>query len=343
MAAEPARVGRRASGTAGCMSTQQAPSPNGPFVPNLTEPPPNTPVPRALGWASLGLGIPQVAMPGAFAQAIGVRPDREAQAWTLAVGIRELAAAAGILELGQPRPMGWLWARVAGDAMDLTLLLSALRSKPLHRTRVLAATGAVLAITAADVAAAMRMSSHPELHAEPGPVRARAAITVRRPRDQVYRFFRDFENLPSFMSHLDSVEDRGNGRSRWVARSPSGREVQWEAEIVEDFPHDRLSWRSREGSPVENSGTAWFVKAPGDRGTEIHLDLQYDLPGGALGVLMAELTGEDPRQLVRDDLRRAKQILETDTVVRSEGSPEGPMTRRLLRQRPAQPLVGSPS
>jgi uncharacterized membrane protein len=174
-------------------------------------------------------------------------------------------------------------------------------------------------------------------------VRARAAITVRRPREEVYRFWHDFENLPSFMDHLDSVEDRGDGRSRWTAKAPGGRTVEWDAEITADQPSERLSWRSREGSDVENSGTVWFLPAPGGRGTEIHLDLQYDLPGGALGVLIAGLTGEEPRQQVRDDLRRAKQILETGMVVRSEGSPEGPSTRRFIKQRPAQPLVGSPS
>ncbi|HMJ32797.1 MAG TPA: SRPBCC family protein [Baekduia sp.] len=325
------------------MSTQTAPTANGRYVPNLTQPPPNDPLPRALGWASLGLGIPQVASPGGFARAIGVRDDPEARGWTLLVGARELMGAAGILELGQPRPTGWLWARVAGDAMDLGLLLAALRSKPRHRNRLLGATGAVLAITAADVAAAMRMSSHPELHAEPGPLRARAAITVRRPKEEVYRFWRDFENLPSFMEHLDSVEDRGGGVSRWAARAPGGRTVEWDAELVDEHPYDHLSWRSREGSSVENSGSVWFVTAPGGRGTEIHLDLQYDLPGGALGVLIAGLAGEEPRQQVREDLRRAKQILETGMVVRSEGSPDGPMARRRVRQRPAQPLVGSAS
>jgi uncharacterized membrane protein len=145
------------------------------------------------------------------------------------------------------------------------------------------------------------------------------------------------------MEHLENVEDRGGGRSRWTARAPGGRSVEWEAELVEDHPYEHLSWRSREGSSVENSGSVWFVAAPGGRGTEIHLDLQYDLPGGALGVLIAGLTGEEPRQQVHDDLRRAKQILETGMVVRSEGSPEGPMTRRFVKQRPAQPLVGSAS
>jgi uncharacterized membrane protein len=325
------------------MSALTSPRSNGRYVPNLTPPAPNDPLPRALGWASLGLGIPQVSVPGAFARAIGVRPDDEARAWTVAVGVRELAAAAGILEIGRPRPTGWLWSRVAGDAMDLTLLLCALGSKPLSRARVLGATGYVLAVTAADVAAALRMSSHPELHAEPGPLRARAAITVRRRREEVYRFWRDFENLPSFMDHLDAVEDRGQGRSRWKARAPGGRSVEWDAEIVEDHPYDRLSWRSREGAGVESAGTVAFVSVPHDRGTEIHLDMQYDLPGGALGVLIAGFGGEEPRQQVRDDLRRAKQILETGMVVRSEGSPEGPSRRRFIRQRPAQPLAGSTS
>jgi uncharacterized membrane protein len=326
------------------MSTQTPRRPgsaDGRYASSIMEPPPNDPLPRVLGWASLGLGIPQVTMPGAFARAIGARDDMEARAWTVAVGVREFAHAAGILRLEQPRPVLSLWSRVAGDVMDLTLLLSALRGEPRSTGRLLAAIGGAMAIGVADVAAAMRMSAHPELHAEPGALRARAAITVRRPRDEVYRFWRDFENLPSFMEHLESVEDRGSGQSRWTAKAPGGRSVQWDAEIVDEQPQERISWRSREGSDVANSGTVRFMSAPGNRGTEIHLDMQYDMPGGAFGVLIAGIVGEEPRQQVGDDLRRAKQILETGTVVRSEGSPEGPLTRRFIRQRPAQPLVGS--
>jgi uncharacterized membrane protein len=299
------------------------------------------PIARSLGWASLALGVPQITTPGRFAQSIGARDDIESRAWTLLVGVRELAAAAGILALGQPRPKGWLWTRVAGDVMDLTLLVNALRSKREHAGRLMAAAGAVIGITAADVIAAMRMSQKPELTAEPGPMRARAAITVRKPREEIYRFWHDFQSLPSFMAHLDSVQAKADGRFHWKATAPAGRTVEWDAEIVEDRPNELIAWRSLPGAGVANSGSVRFVPAPGDRGTEIHLNLEYAPPAGAVGAVIAMLFGEEPQQQVMDDLRRFKQIAETGVIARSEGTPEGTMTRRLVRQRPAQPVEGS--
>jgi uncharacterized membrane protein len=274
-------------------------------------------------------------MPGRFVRALGLRDDAESKAWTVAVGVREYAAAAGIL--GRPRPAGWLWARVAGDVMDFTLLANGLRGKSFRPVRTIGAMAAVVGIGAADVAAALRMSRTPGRRQVEDATRVRAAITVRRPREEVYAFWHDFQNLPRFMAHLESVQPSSNGRSHWKAKGPVGT-VEWDAEVIEDRPNELIAWRSVDGSSIQNSGTVRFVPAPGDRGTEIHLDLQYAPPGGAVGVTLAKLVGEEPHQQVKDDLRRFKQVAETGVVVRSEGSPEGPLTRRLLKQRPAQPL-----
>jgi uncharacterized membrane protein len=165
---------------------------------------------------------------------------------------------------------------------------------------------------------------------------ARTAVTVKRPVEEVYRFWRDLSNLPSFMIHLASVEPTGNGRSHWTANAPAGRTVEWDAEVVEDKPNERIAWRSLEGSQVENSGSVTFTPAPGGGGTEVRVELRYDPPGGALGKVVAKLFGEEPQQQITDDLRRLKQVLETGEVVRSEGSPEGARTLRLLKQRPGQ-------
>ena len=290
-----------------------------------------------LGVASIGLGVPQTLSPGRFDRLIGVKPDQRARAITvLACGVRELAAAAGILALERPRPTRWLWARVAGDALDLALLGGALRSKPADRARVAAAMAAVAGVTAADVYTALRLSRAPARPPEEERMRVKAAITVRRPVAEVYGFWRELQNLPSFMFHLESVEPTGDGRSHWRAKAPIGK-AEWDAEIVEDRPSELISWRSLPGAKVDNSGVVRFRAAPSDQGTEVILEMTYDAPGGAPGALIAKLVGEEPRQQVKDDLRRFKQVMETGEVVRSEGSPEGQNARRHLKQRPAQP------
>jgi uncharacterized membrane protein len=299
---------------------------------------------RALGWGSLGLGIPQLTMPGRFDRAIGIDPDLETRAWTLVVGVRELAAAAGILRLEWPRPRAWLWARVAGDVKDLMLLVSAWGKRE-STPRLVGAIGGALAIGAADVFAAVRMTRRTEQaeqapaqeRREEGPLQAKAQITVRASRDEVYAFWHDFQNLPRFMAYLEEVQ-QSDGRSHWKAKAPMGRTVEWDAETTRDVPGETIAWRSLQGGMVSTSGAVRFVDAPGDRGTEIHLDLEYDLPGGAVTATIAKVLGGDAKMMAKDDLRRFKQVVETGEVVRSEGSPEGQLTSRLIRQRPAQPL-----
>jgi uncharacterized membrane protein len=295
---------------------------------------PRDPLAQGLGWASLGLGVPMTTMPGRFVEALGIRSDAKTKALAIGVGLQEYACAAGILT--QPRPAGWLWARVAGDAMHFTMLARSLRGRSFSRTRTIAAMAGGAGIGVADTVAAMRITAASE-RAPEKPDRLRAAITVRKPRDEVYRFWHDFENLPSFMGHLEQVERSGNGRSHWRAKGPVGT-VQWDAEVVEDRPGELISWRSVDGSSVQNSGTVRFVDAPGDRGTEVHVDLDYRVPGGAVGTAVAKVLGEEPTQQVKDDLRRFKQVAETGVLMRSEGTPEGQHAGRMLKQRPAQPL-----
>jgi uncharacterized membrane protein len=140
------------------------------------------------------------------------------------------------------------------------------------------------------------------------------------------------------MAHLRSVQTRSGTRSHWVAEGPAGSTVQWDAEIVVDRPAEQLSWRSVDGADVDNDGSVAFRAAAGGRGTEIHVDLRYRPPGGRVGRAVAKLLGEEPDQQLRDDLRRAKQILEVGEIVRSEGSPTGQSTRQQVAQRPAQPV-----
>ena len=298
---------------------------------------PRDPVARGLGAFSFALGIPQALAPGRVTRLIGVRDDAASRAWMRAVGVRELVAGAGIF--ASRRPKGWIWARVAGDTMDLALLGSALRAKSERRDRTLAATGAVAGAFAADVFDAVRLARADDGAAERDePIHVKAAITVRRDRDEVYRFWRDLESFPRFMAHVEEVRATGPDRTHWAARGPLGVSVGWDAEIVEDVPGERLSWRSLEGSKVTTSGTVRFVPAPAEQGTEVHIELRYDLPVAALGALVARLFGEEPAMQVNDDLRRFKQIIETGEVARSDGTPEGQLGRRVVKQRPAQPL-----
>jgi uncharacterized membrane protein len=167
-------------------------------------------------------------------------------------------------------------------------------------------------------------------------VHVKAAVTVRRARPEVYAFWRDFENFPRFMIHLESIQPTGDRHSHWVATAPAGRTVEWDAELVDEREDELIAWRSLPGADVDNEGAVRFIDAPGDRGTEIHVELRYDAPAGRAGDLIAKLFGEQPEQQVKDDLRRAKQVLETGEVVRSDGSPDGINARRQVRQRPAQ-------
>lgn len=295
---------------------------------------------KALGWFSVGLGVPQVLVPGRVNRLIGVDDTRRNRAMMRAVGVRELGGAAGILD--RPRPAGFLFARVVGDTMDLLLLGAALRGKGNARRRVGAAAVAVAGVAVLDVIASAKTSRSSDPTTREGAVRARTAITVNRPREEVYAFWRELENLPRFMFHLESVQAKDGGRSHWVAKAPVGRTVEWDAEVADDVPGELIAWRSLEGATVPNSGSVRFAEAPGGRGTEVTVDIEYRPPGGAMGAAVARLFGEDPMQQLKDDLRRFKQVIETGEVVRSEGTPEGTRTHRQLYQRDAQP-AGEPA
>lgn len=161
------------------------------------------------------------------------------------------------------------------------------------------------------------------------------SVTIKRPRRDVYDFWRNLENLPLFMYHLERVANRG-ATSHWVVKAPGGTTVEWDAEIGMDQPNQLLMWRSLPGSQIPNEGAVKFTDAPGDRGTEIHVSLQYEPPAGALGAMVARMFGEEPKQQLRDDLRRLKQFMETGEVVFSEGSPRG-AGEGATQERPAQP------
>jgi len=161
------------------------------------------------------------------------------------------------------------------------------------------------------------------------------SVTIHRPIQDVYAFWRNLENLPRFMYHLETVAVTSERNSHWRAKAPAGRAIEWDAEIVEERPFERIAWRSVPGSEVQNEGSVSFREAPGDRGTEVRVVLRYDPPAGGLGASVAKLFGEEPEQQIRDDLRRFKQVMETGEVVLSEGSLEG-AGQGATKQRAAQ-------
>ncbi|GAA4519238.1 hypothetical protein GCM10023096_39950 [Nonomuraea ferruginea] len=289
---------------------------------------------RALGWTSLALGAAQLAAPRAVTRLCGVDDAPGATTVARLVGGRELLHAA--LLLGAKNPAQWAWTRVAGDTMDLGVLGRAAAGRTgARRTRALAALGAVAGLTALDAACARGGTAKTK-----GPLQVRASITINKPREDVYRFWRDLQNLPTFMVHLDSVRTINQRRSRWKAKGTIV-DLEWEAEIIDERAGDLIAWRSVPGTGISTAGLVSFTDGPAGRGTVVDVSLEYGAPGRKLAAAaVARMFGEHPEQQVRDDLRRFKQVMETGEVVRSEGSPEGHRARRQLHQRPAQPIGG---
>lgn len=291
-----------------------------------------------LGWFGVGIGVAQLVDPDRWNRLIGVDPTPKNRAMMRMVGAQEVAVGGGIL--AKLRPSWSPWGRVAGDVAHLGMLAAALRDPSNHRRRLLFTMASVLGVSVLDGFASWRLSPRVS---PPTEVRVTATTTVRRDPDTVYGYWRDLENLPTFMTHLRSVRNIEAGRSRWVADAPGLENVVWDAEIVQDIPGELLAWRSVPWSDIRNAGVVRFAPAPGDRGTEVTVELEVTPPGGQMGATMAKLLGEHPQQQVRDDLRRFKQVLETGEVLRTEGSPAGLRSQQLVGQRPAQPVGSTPA
>ncbi|REK12664.1 MAG: DUF2892 domain-containing protein [Planctomycetota bacterium] len=157
-------------------------------------------------------------------------------------------------------------------------------------------------------------------------VRVRVNTTVQRPPAEVYRLWRDLENLPRFLKHLESVRVDGDTRSHWIAMGPLDRRVEWDAEIIHERENEMISWRSLPGSEVDSAGSVRLNPAPADRGTEVRIQFNYDPPGGRAGAALAWFFGRAAAQQVKDDLHRFKAFAETGSVPVTDGQPQGPRT-----------------
>ena len=154
-------------------------------------------------------------------------------------------------------------------------------------------------------------------------VRVEKSVTINAPAEQIYAFWRNFANLPRFMHNLESVDVHDSKRSRWVAKGPAGKSVDWEAEIINEVPGELIGWRSIEGSQVDNAGSVHFKPATGGRGTEVKVVLRYDPPAGKFGARVSKILGEDPAINVQEDLRRLKMIIETGELATIDGQAAG--------------------
>jgi uncharacterized membrane protein len=272
-----------------------------------------------LGWFSIALGVAELAAPSRMARLIGARDTDSTRNTLRTFGAREIAA--GIAILAEPGQARWLWSRVGGDALDLAWLGRAMGDHDAERDRLGMAAAAVAGVTALDVLAARQLGRGTRRSANVSRrgVRVEQVVTINRSVDETYRYWRDLTNLPQFMRHLKQVEVLDSRRSRWTAKAPAGMSVQWDAEIVQDREGEWLAWRSLPGSQVENSGSVRFAPAPGARGSEVRVQLEYQPPAGQVGRVIAMLFGEEPEQQVREDLRRFKQLMETGEIAASDG------------------------
>jgi uncharacterized membrane protein len=136
-------------------------------------------------------------------------------------------------------------------------------------------------------------------------------ITINRPPEELYRFWRDLANLPRFMKHVESVQVKDNRHSHWVVKAPLGMTVEWDAEIISEIPNELIGWRSVGSGDVDHAGSVRFEPAAYGQGTNVRVMLQYDPPAGPVGVAFANILGEDPGHQIEEDLSRLKEVMET--------------------------------
>jgi len=274
--------------------------------------------PQSLGWLSVGLGLGGLLMPRTMGRLTGLQGS---EGLIRAVGARELAAGAGLLSQRKKTP--WLWARVAGDALDLALL--ALSPVSRYRTTERAvSTAVVAAITAADIAAALgyREEEQAASQADQDVYLERSIIINKTPRE-CYDFWRDLRNVPRFTRNLENVTPLDDRHSHWVTKSFAGQQLEWRARINDDVPGERILWSATGDTPFRHAGSVNFAPATGGRGTLVTVGMHYRTPGGSAGAALAKFLGPDPLGEVRESLRRLKQLLETGEIPTTVGQPSG--------------------
>lgn len=269
----------------------------------------------ALGWLSIGLGLAQLVAPRGLARASGLRGV--SPFWIRAIGLREMACGVTLLR-GETRP-AWRWSRIAGDAMDLSLLGMAMTSRRHARTRLAATAAVVAGVTAIDYIASAQLAPR-KLSELPAPGEAGLAlqksVIVNRSADDCYRAWRDLENLPRFMPGLQSVQVIDARRSRWHSV-----EGVWTGELTQERPGQGMRWRAAENH--SETGALELSPAPDGRGTVVTMQLHMQPPAGKVGAAVASLFSQAPAYQIETTLRRFKQWMETGEISTTEGQPSG--------------------
>jgi uncharacterized membrane protein len=157
-----------------------------------------------------------------------------------------------------------------------------------------------------------------ELAPQDGDVLIGRSVTINRPREELYSFWRDFRNLPRFMHNVHSVTIKDSTHSHWIIEAPGGKTVEWDSKVTRDEAGHLIAWQSLEDASVRNSGKVEFLDSPDNRGTVVRVTLTYDPPGGAVGKLIAKLFQKEPKVQARQDLRRFKQLMETGEVATAQ-------------------------
>jgi uncharacterized membrane protein len=268
-----------------------------------------------IGVASVALGVAKLVAPRALARLVGAPAGSREGGLVQALGVREVVTGLGLLASRSPVP--WLWSRVVGDALELALLGAVAGAGRGDRRRAGAALGALAGVAAFDVACAVAATRARRREAAP----VRRSVTIARARTDVYRFWRDFANVPAFMADIELVEILDDGRSRWSAHGPTGPVVSWEVQVDEARPGELLRWSSVEGaqSDVRAEGVVRFADTPDGRGTEVALTLAYGLPDDAPERAAAFIDRATEPGRLEAHLARSKELLETGRLASGAG------------------------
>jgi len=160
-----------------------------------------------------------------------------------------------------------------------------------------------------------------QLTSAPTQLRVRKSLTVNRPANELYEYWRNLENLPNFMTHVKSVKDLGEGRSHWKVEILDKVPLEWDARMTQDRPNEMIAWETEPDADIQNRGYVKFI--PTDYGTEVSVSLEYDPPGAMLGRFAGGAVKFIAEQEIKEQIRNFKRLMETGVLPTTEGQPSG--------------------
>lgn len=273
-----------------------------------------------LGWLSLGVGALELLAPAWVSRRAGfARTNNRAVQLS---GLRQVAT--GVAILRNPTSPNPIWARVAGDAITLSILANGFSERDADKAMLSTSSLLVAGLTAVDIGCAVGMYDGLGMEHR-APHRIRETITINKSAEDLFRFWRSLNNLPSIMEYLQSVDVRDDKRSHWVAKPIRGVVLEWESEVTAEEPNRLIAWRSLPESQIQTEGSVRFEPLSGDRGTLVTVDMQFDVPS-RFGRLFRPLASRLTEAATRRDLRRFKQLMETGEISTTAGQSSGRRT-----------------